>query len=262
MTKIERQKLLLKLLTLIILIICLITLQTKYSSVEVKATETNSKTLPKQQVILIVQTQTDSPLLISDLRNVSDNPLEPDIAFNIKNVNSSPITAFAIRYIALFDGAKSDGVTLNNILSKPRILQPAQFAESLLDSTGYSKPVLEINVAVDFVEFSDGKIWGDDKFKSGERLAGMRAGAKDETALLLSKLQEKGTMSVLDSLKLNNDESITVPEVGRSPNWIKGYHEGRNSRRDQILRAYVQGGLNSIEQALRQPYDASEGGNK
>jgi hypothetical protein len=242
----DKLRMIFKLFTLGILASCLVLLRINQS----QGTSSSSQ----QQIRLIAEPQTDAPLRVSSIVNSSSNPLAPQLMFSVENIGKKDINAYAIRHIALFGGAQSEGVSLSNILQKNRVLQPGQSVHATLEGDEYSAPVIEVTLIIDFVEFTDGQTWGADKSKSGERLTGMRAGAQAETERILSLARGKGTSAIVEAI-MANSESLTAP-TGRSSQWTEGFREGVGFRHSQLVRAIQQGA--NIEEELQRPYDASE----
>lgn len=243
-------------LSLVIFLVCLIILQTKDSENIVGGFWGTSKVFAQKSTDLTSRNQPNSPLRISKLVNNSNNPNVAEISFTLENFSNQSVNAYSIRYIVVCGKSESEGVSLNNILSNSRVLQPEQITQDSLTDFGCSDTITSVNLSIDFVEFTDGRRWGDDRFKFGERLDGTRVGAQEETASLLSKFREQNKEAILEAISLN-EINWSIP-TGYSEEWINGYNAGRKSRRNQIQRVYLQNGINNIEQTLLQPYDASK----
>lgn len=249
-----KQSLIINVSTVLILGISLGLIFFKYAGFGVDG----AKTFAQQATNITAQAQPDSPLRISNILNNSMDPGELEISFTVENVGDSAITAFTIRYVDYCGKSRSGGFNLNNILTKDRILMPRQTILSSLADFGCSEPLTRVVIIVDYVEFENGKHWGEDRFKTGERLAGTRAGAKDETRAI-QQAADKGGEAILRRINSdNNDWSIPA---NHSEAWVTGYNSGRRFRRGQVKRAYIQNGMNGITQTLQTPYDAFDAEN-
>jgi hypothetical protein len=215
----------------------------------------NSKVFAQQALRIAVLPQRSSPLKISNAASSSTRPDQLDVGFRIENVSKTPIRAYTIRHADFCGSSKTGGFELNNILTKADFLGPGQSIERSVGGTGCPDLITKVELAVDFVEFADGKIWGDDKYKSMERLLGTRAGAADETDELLALVRNLGIAAVVDRLTV--DKTDWAVPLHQTDEWINGYARGRQFRRRQIQQAYSAKGLIGIEEALRLPYDAS-----
>jgi hypothetical protein len=249
MSQADKRRLLIKLLTLSVVVGCLIGFSNKshYSlSASLKKVQDNPS--------VAVQTQQNVPLRVSLITVNSANPREPELIYTVENISGKPIGAYAIRHSVRFGQAVTEGVTVRNSNSVYSILQVGGSEQGFLQGDSYSEAVQSIDLAVDYVEFSDGTAWGNDQFKTAERLSGQRAGAKAETARLLKLKQMKGSAALMEAISTEATDIAAPPK--QSPAWINGFREGINFKRGRLQRAQKQGGITSITHELKQPFDA------
>jgi hypothetical protein len=152
--------------------------------------------IPRSSFQVSVQPQPDSPLLV--LLSKTQNSPEPEVNLSLQNKGDKVILAYAIAHEAASSHSKAEGVNLRNLRSAENLFLPDQsVAESIEGFTQpNSEPIEKITVYVDFVEFDDGTVWGQDKFQSAELLAGQRAGAR----AVLDYLQENQKAGGLNAL--------------------------------------------------------------
>ena len=213
----------------------------------------NTKT---QLLKVLVEAQPDAPLTISSVVDNTSDPLSPVVQFTLTNVGRKPIRAYAISNEVRTERAASKGVELNNVTSLRAVLRPHGSEPVALDGIAYSEAVISIKLTVDFVEFTDGTTWGADEFKSAEKLAGRRAGARAAKKRLLALLEAEGALAVLNAV--TTDEFKFEPPEGQTPEWSDGFRLGVKAVHARIKHENSSGGLMEIEPALRRPFDASE----
>jgi hypothetical protein len=250
MSQVDKHRLLIKLLTLSILVACLLIFSNDVNHPLLAISKKSQEPPPS----VLVRPQQSVPLRISSTVINSNNPLEPEVSFIVKNISGKPVGAYAIRYVATFGRANSEGVIVRNSNSVHSNLQPGQWEEGSLNGDTYSDAVQNIELIVDFVEFTDGTTWGQDKFETAERLAGQRAGARAETDRLLKLEQAKGSAALIDAI--SREDTNINPPADRSPAWINGFREGINFKRGRLRRANIQRGMNGVANELQQPFDA------
>lgn len=258
MLKLDNQKLLTRFLILGALVACLGILLNKNGYVSLATSNVSKPMLqPAASPVVSAQPESNTPLQISSVSVTLKNPLEPEANFVVTNVSNKPISAYAIRHTVTFGSASSEGATVRNSNSIAAVLQPTHSEPGVFEGEAFSTPVQSINLAVDFVEFTDGKTWGADKFKSAEKLAGQRAGA---AALVkhLAKLLETDPGATATAIAENNIE-VSSPS-GNSEAWLDGFREGVNFQLGRLRYANEQGGVSGIASELQQPFDASKRG--
>jgi hypothetical protein len=196
--------------------------------------------------------QPESPLRITVLSVEADEPLKPSIKLLLTNIGEQSIQAYTIRHDEATAGTKSSGVIVTNAASPESMFQPGQMKTEVINNIGYSQPLKKLVVAIDYVEFQDGTSWGEDTYKSKQRLAGNRAGAQAALDRLNSLAKKRGSRAVVE--ELNNFE--VLPPSDQTEEWVQGYETGVKAIRERIRHSYQWNGLDSISDELRKPFDA------
>ncbi|HEV2800767.1 MAG TPA: hypothetical protein VGW12_09740 [Pyrinomonadaceae bacterium] len=213
----------------------------------------------QQSQVISVETQQGVPLLILNPEINLTDPQLPQIKFELKNRSGKAVSAYAIHLKSNKPNGSSEKVTLEHLLALSSVLQPNMSKAEAITAEDYIHPVPSYTLAIDFVEFVDGSAWGVDKFKSGERLAGRRAGFAVEKNRFLKVLKEKG----VSALKKAIDDADVVDDgetpSGRSQEWGQGFNTGRKIIQIRLQRAQKRGGISEVELELQSPNDALEG---
>jgi hypothetical protein len=210
---------------------------------------------PNEGIKLLIRSQSDSPIVL-----IAKNSMLPPsktlyVAFVVRNVSKKSIRAYAIRHDVMAGGLSSDGLNLNTKSSKKLVFLPGQTASEEIGGSEYFPAYIEaIRISVDFVEFEDGTTWGPDTYQSVE---GWRAGAKEMRKQLAQMLNTN--VGRLQREVENDDFTITPPQ-NKSVTWLKGYKTGAASIRARVKHALNKGDHQEIEKAIKDPIDASEGG--
>ena len=87
-------------------------------------------------------------------------------------------------------------------------------------------------LSVDFVGFTDGTRWGPDTYKHGERIDGLRAGAKMAKERMLKILAVDGPEALIHSLDSINVEA-DQPDL-HSSEWLDGFRHGVGWMRERV----------------------------
>lgn len=211
----------------------------------------------REKPSLRVQEQADAPLRLStSTKWATPDRRSLELSYTAVNVATKPIRAFAVR---LSDPSRvqADGCMVVNIERPGKVLKPG---ESLARSTWRAAPLAgseaDFQIALDYVEFSDGFVWGVDACQTAELLRGLRAGARVAKGELQRILREKGIEALMSELGGQPGE-VDVPP-GQSEQWAKGYRGGVRSVRERVRRAHAEGGEPEVEEALRRPFDAAD----
>ena len=195
-----------------------------------------------QSVKVTVKSQPDSPLTISTVRLIYDDPHKPAFEYTVVNNKDKPIRAYTIR--------QDDGLVGSNLSMLNSPLQPGQSQWQSSGDTTYSEPLREIILSVDFVEFADSTYWGPDTARSSQRLSGIRAGMSLERNRLLTVLNDSGMAKMISDL----DAELNVdPPPGNSSEWTEGFRIGTLQYRARLRRTRSQSGTAALESLLRQP---------
>lgn len=211
---------------------------------------------------ITVKKQTNVPLLISTAVVTSNNPLKPIYNYSITNLSSKSIRAYTIKSEILYGekNAQEIGSTLTHLPTLSKIFQSNQSRQGTGgEGTTYSEPVNEIILSVDFVEFTDGSTWGEDYYKSAERLAGQRAGGKAAISNFRQKLGTAEFRFTSNEIESDSIELASAVDKSKSSTWKEGYESGIGVVRNRLNKALSDGGIEEVKKELEKPFDASEG---
>ena len=200
-----------------------------------------------------------APLLVSGVTKwATPDQQMLEVYFTVTNVGNRPVRAYTVRVAYGVEAQEeSGGCYLNNIEKRGKILQPNQSAgRSTWRPAQPSDPQPAVELSLDFVEFTDGSVWGGDTCQSVERLGGLRAGARAAKAHFKKKLDEMGVDALVK--KLYADDATPAPPEGHSEAWRAGFRGAINSLRERIRQANVEGGLPEVQDTLQRPFDTTD----
>jgi hypothetical protein len=206
---------------------------------------------------VLVKPQANSPLSVISIKVDSATAYVPEVEVVVMNNSTQPIRAYTIRYETISTQSKAGGKLLINASSADLVLQPGHRESRVIgDGMKCSDPIRRIIVSIDFVEMTDGSIWGADVSRSKETLAGQRVGARIIFDHLRKVMKESGPLEVVKLLDGDNEDIIPPPDM--SPEWVNGFRTGVGSIRGRLKYAYSKNGVGVIESELQKPFDASE----
>lgn len=202
--------------------------------------------------------QPDSPLLIVPASVDSSNPLGPQYVYLLTNVSAKPVRAFAIRESVNLDGGLPHvGTEFAHFPEARMFLRPNETRqeEGGRGSTYRTAPA-RIELAVDFVEFADGTRWGGDAGGSGDRLDGIRAGARAAIAKYRDALHRQGAPGLEQALAGPPPQPEGRP---RSDAWAAGFQNGVSIVNSRLSKAKAERGQEGLTRELLRPFDSTEG---
>jgi hypothetical protein len=204
-----------------------------------------------QSPMVSVKQSADSPMSISVINTETTEAFL--VHFIVANTSDKPICAYSIRHDDSTGNSNLAGLSLNNSAQKNLLLMPGESREEIIGA--HSRIVESVVISIDYVEFLDGQAWGPDDFKSGERLAGTRAGAMAAADYLVGLLETEGSISVMNAVGAEKF-TIEVP-AGHSPEWLFGFEIGANAVRDRLRLLNKETDKNELESILLRPFDAA-----
>lgn len=249
MTRSYLQRFSLKIIVLGVLVTCLAVFTNKEANSHLVVTATQALTVR-------IESQPQFPLQFSSTNILSFDLFSPKIEFTVTNTSAKGIRAFTVSREVVTNAGSRRAATLTNLTTQRKVLQPGQSKSDTVDEPYSPAPISSIILSIDFVEFVDGETWGKDAYKSGERLAGQRAGGRAAYEHFRQLLSQKGSSALLKAITSEGDE--LVPPQQNSPEWQDGFKTGVGLVRLRFNRAKQEGGLKGVELELQQPYDTSE----
>ncbi len=212
----------------------------------------------QQSQAILVETQPGVPLLIlSPELNLTD-PQLPRIKFELRNKSDKAISAYTIILKFNTPNGSSEKAVVEHLMAHSSTLQSNMSKAETVNAEDYIQRVTSYTLAIDFVEFIDGSAWGEDKFKSAERLAGRRAGFVVEKNHFLKILKGQGATALKKAI---DDADVIGSEKpsGRSQEWGEGFNTGRRIVQIRLQRAHKRGGIPEVELELQSANDALDG---
>jgi hypothetical protein len=259
-----KQKLVLRVLALAVLMMCVVVISRTQEGAQGLRSREGKDMAQKSSAMrnvaiptITVQEQNDSPLVISSVGVTLLDSESVEFGYNLLNVSSKPIMAYAIHQDIRDDAGQVKGSETNlrvMWLTSP-VIEPAR-SKATVDASGIAAERETIILSVDYVEFSDGTNWGKDTRKFSERLAGMKYAAHLVSTRLLETLDATNAKDAAAAM----DQAANVPEpVGKSDTWIQGFHAGIAAVTDRLKRVEENGGLDEFGRAVRRIAESARG---
>lgn len=210
---------------------------------------------PVQAPSVTINTQNDSPLSVitSSVRMVS--AFQPELDYTVTNVSGKPIQAFALVLQTKTKGSRFVQSVIRNSLSTSTVILPGGTSSDSFGGSTYVDTVTAFELSVDYVEFTDGTVWGKDEQKSSTHLVGQRAGAKAAKQLVSDNLRGKTTEEI--ETLLEEDVKVNVPS-GQVRQWEQGFQSGVDAVRHKLRTAKAKGGTAAAQRSLAEPFDVAE----
>lgn len=199
-----------------------------------------------------------NPILISSPSSVSTDVYKPSYTLTLTNTGKKSIRAYTLRTQTGIgeQGRQLEESSLSHMISENLLLLPGQSRQEINNGNGtFPEPVSQILISVDFVEFSDGTTWGEDKSKSAETLAGQRAGGAAAIAYYKHKI-DSGEFDP-ELVESGEAEILKAVDSGKSKAWKLGFQTGIGIVRGRLSR--TTGGMEAVKEELSKPFDASNG---
>jgi hypothetical protein len=206
----------------------------------------------------VVTTQVDpaSPLEITTRPRWFDEKTF-EIYVVVKNISQKAITAYATTTYNLSVPDLSKACVIHTLPVPGKILTKGKSdGKSQWNGTDTANKLPQLELAVDFVEFSDGTTWGIDYCQAQEHLDGYRAGLRTARALFKQMLTDNDGEKLIAELN-KGPLNIDSPS-GHSDLWEKSFKSGIEAMRGSVIRAYQERGFPEIEIELNRPIGPSE----
>ena len=252
MVDLFKQRLLWRFLALGVLTLCLSILSRSSVSKPLASTKVAMPSpVQTQSPSVTAQTQPGAPLVISSPRIISWDGQNLEVAIDLVNVSIKPIRAYAIKQGLEGEKTRSGQVMFTSLdLTNSSALQPNQLTTNFDVYQASSGKEDHVIFFVDYVEFSDGTRWGLDSANVADRSAGQRAAAYILSKRLLKILNAGNPADVMTAIQ--RGATNIEPPSGRSTEWKEGFRLACKSIERHLKRAQMRGGLNQIDQELRQ----------
>jgi hypothetical protein len=210
----------------------------------------------QKRLKVLVHLVPNAPLAITSTSVDSSDANTPSISMTLINTTNSLIRAFTVRCDTYFGESKLSTWSLNNIHSLENCVRPQGTKTVTMHNANYSQPPQSAVLSVEFVEFLDGSRWGEDTYKSGERLDGWRAGARAEAESILKKIGVNGPDMALNDVRLKSSD-VLRPTEG-TPEYLDGFRLGVDAMRARVLHSGGKNKVNEIVTELQKPIDLSD----
>jgi hypothetical protein len=202
--------------------------------------------------------QPNSPLLISSVKFDGTSHGQPEITFNITNVSGKSVSAYAIREDVRAGGRTRSSSLLFDLELVDKVLSAGQSVTRADVFAPLAEEPNSLSLSVDYVEFSDGTMWGADSFRSAEQVAGERESARLAISRLTEVLNTKGPSAVVEAVDSGFDS--LMPPAGHSARWVEGFNRGGRVMSARLKDAFRRGGASEVERVLRQSSKTRKGG--
>ena len=201
-----------------------------------------------QAPIIVARNEPGSPLVISAERQLAKTEQAPELGFNVTNVTTKTVTAFAIKQEVVSDEKAGTTVYLYNLPLSATKLPPNGVLNEFATYDNLSNSQHRVTLTLDYVQFSDGKTWGVDSAKSGERVAGQNAATQILTTKLLGVIRDGNAHEdFANALELATN---IQPPAQHSNEWNDGFKLAIGTVASRSKRAYQLGGLGRVTTEL------------
>jgi hypothetical protein len=110
-----------------------------------------------------------------------------------------------------------------------------------------------VELAIDFIEFTDRTTWGPDQGRNAQILSGMRAGAREAQAYLRGVFQFAGSEGLTSALAA---EHLPLgPPKNRDPQWERGFRTGADTIHTRAKQAMNDSNIDEVKSILNRPLD-------
>jgi hypothetical protein len=201
-----------------------------------------------QAPIIVARNEPGSPLVISAERQLAKTEQAPELSFNVTNVTSKTVTAFAIKQEVVSGEKAGTTVYLYNLPLSATKLPPNSALNESATYDNLSDSQHRVTLTLDYVQFSDGKTWGSDSSKSGERVAGQNAASQIVITRLRGMIRDGNAHE--DFAKTLESVTSIQPPAQHSDEWNEGFRLAMSTVADRLKRAHQLGGLGRVTTEL------------
>lgn len=189
------------------------------------AQKTNVDLTNQLPVKVEVESQKDSPLVVTVLSVETSGELFQNINYTIQNVDRKPIRAYTLV------GRKKVGGKIMTRSFMVKLFQPqqvniAQFEEERANI----KEDTKITLSIDYVEFADGSSWGKDEYQTSEQITQEFAGREAAIDYFKRLIENNEQSSLSNELEQNIvDYQVPIPDRQMNEKAQRGFRTGYKS---------------------------------
>lgn len=206
---------------------------------------------------IIIASQPESPLVITtSVRWAIPTHELLDLYVVVTNQDVRSVRAYTTRIDLGTQNGRTKQCPIMNVYFPGKVIkQGEKDGKSRFMGPDKNMPLSPIEVSLDYVEFADGSIWGQDTCQTVEYLAGERAGGVAAIKWFQNFINEKGMAAALEVIR-NRAWKVEKP-YNRSAKWNEAFGFGVEVVSHRIMTAYQSEGEAEVTVALSKPYDAS-----
>ena len=230
-----------------VFLLLILTLSAEVGSSQSPSSPKNSEP-DRLKPVINVQQPPDAPLKLT----VTTRWATPDAQSLEIFVVAENTSDFEIRtYVWCIDkkeGSRNDeNCLLFSVDTGSKIIRPGESdGKSTWRRIPLDNPPISIEIALDFVQFTNGNFWGSETSELAERLRGFRAGTLAVKEKFAKTQNETGLLEILKLDALN----IEAPE-GHSSAWRDGFRDGVSTFFERLQKANKEGGLPEVIRVLQ-----------
>jgi hypothetical protein len=212
----------------------------------------------QQSPTIVVTPQEGTPLQVLSTWIQSIKAQDFRIVAQYQNQSGKEIRAYAIKSQIATSKLQNGHCQFVNLTQRSAIWRPTEIrAVEFTDSE--EDQINSIRLTVDFVEFTDGTIWGSDSENSRDLLAGQREGAKLERQRLRQLIQTKGEDALVSDIQARDGKHTqSALSENHSTQWLEGFRNGVASIRRRLNGAIALNNKDQIKAELNRAFDTSE----
>lgn len=178
----------------------------------------------QQPIVVEIEKQSDSPLLVTAINVDNSNSNYQLVNFSVQNISGKPIKGFVI-----WGKSKNTGKIITNFFPVKPFQANAIFTGEMAIERENIQPEQKLLIAVDYVQFTSGKFWGENLQQQSEFIAGGIDGEEFAIEQIKKMIESDGLVSLNPMLeKPLADVEISLPGESKTKGerWQKGFSNG------------------------------------
>lgn len=175
-------------------------------------------------IVVEVEKQNDSPLFVTAINVDNSNSQYQLINFSVQNISGKPIKGFVV-----WGKSKNTGKIVTNLFPDKAFQANAIFTGEIAIERENIQPEQKLLIVVDYVQFTSGKVWGEDLQQHSEFIAGGIDGEDFAIEQIKKMIESNGLVSLTPILeKPLADVEISLPDESKTEGerWQKGFKNG------------------------------------